>query len=196
MLLHWRVKDEGDKKRACPSSGISCAGHNAHISSAWKNSWCSRDSNTAKGKARCAHRVAHSQGILRALAMVSSHSAHTCTLKTHPSFFWDVLPDSAGFLDPIGHRQSAQKVNKSKAKPQRSGDCLENSPCPPQAGGDAVGGDARCLTGCSTSSGSAGVPVRSELQNSEMLIRQQSLASEPFPWGSYSGAIYSWNCKS
>lgn len=42
------------------------------------------------------------------------------------------------------------------------------------------------LTGCSTSSGSGGVPVRNELQNFEMLIRQWSLASEPFPWGSCS----------
>lgn len=106
-----------------------------------------------------------------------------------------MYPDSAGFPDHVGHGQSAQKGNKSKAKPQGSGlwigDCLENSPCPPWADGDAVGGNACCLTGCSASSGSGGGPARNELQNFEMLIRQRSLASEPFPWGSYSGAIYS-----
>jgi len=43
----------------------------------------------------------------------------------------------------------------------------------------------------SISSASGGGPARNELQNFEMLIRQRSLASEPFPWGSYSGALYS-----
>lgn len=65
----------------------------------------------------------------------------------------------------------------------------EQSKATPQAG-DAVG-DARCLTGCSASSGSGGVPARNTFRNFEMLISQRSLASEPFPWGSYSGAIYS-----
>lgn len=91
--------------------------------------------------------------------------------------------------------QTAQRGNKTKAKPQRpwlwEEEWLENSPCRPQAGGDAAGGVC-CLTSCSSSTGSGGVPARNEFHGSEMLlIRQESFASESFPWGSYSGAIYS-----
>lgn len=96
-----------------------------------------------------------------------------------------VVQRRAQTVSPVQARRA-----KQSHRGQGCGKGTGQQPLPSAAGAEALG-DVCCLTSCSTSSGSAGVPVRNELQNFEMLISQQSLASEPFPWGSYFGAIYS-----
>lgn len=195
VLLHWCVRiKESTKEPVHPQALIVQAECSRSV-------WLEKQLmllwlKSAKGKARCSHHVAHSQGILHGSVMKSFPSAHACALKTHSGSFWDEHPGSAGWRRPGTDNQPSENP-KSKAKLQRSrlweGDWTA---APAQHSG------CWCCWRCVLPDklfhrlGSDGVPARNELRNFEMLIRQQSLASEPFPRGSYSEAIYSWNCKS
>lgn len=185
-------KDKAEHKGACPSSGIDCAGRVLPLSVPGKIA-DALVTKVSKGKgkvflSRCPlprYFAWLSHGKLPCCPRLCLKNTSRTFLGWAPGFCW---------LENAGHRRSAQwkpKEQSKAAEVRAVGRGLDSSLCPAQQ-------VLMLLEMCAAWQAvpPACIPARNELRNFEMLIRQQSLTSEPFPRGSYSGAIYSWNCKS
>lgn len=182
-------KDGGEHKGACPSSGIACAGRVLTPSVRGKTADALvTEVSKGKGKVFSSHCP-----LWRYFAWLSHEKLPLCPrlfLTNTCKLLLRWALDSAG-CGMLGTNSQPSRDPKSKARAVGRG--WTAAPAHQQV--------LMLLEVCAawqafSSSGSGGVPARNELWNFEMLIRQQSLASEPFPRGSYSAAIYSWNCKS